>query len=265
MNSRDTTTFPDRAMTRHLRTAAVAVALTAFVVAQSASVETARTLLQKRADIWQIITKEKSDWQVGREILVDRIGMARRETESLRARTAEHETNITRADLQNGELEAEKKKLEAASDSLAAPVAALENRLRDLLPRLPAPLRDHVKVMSQRIPGDPVNTAMRLGARFGNLVVILQEIDKWNRGITIVPEMQELSDGTKAEVTAMYLGIGQAYYVSPDEKHAGVGMATAKGWVWQHADEAAPRVRQAIDIYQKKKTAAFVQLPVRIQ
>ncbi|MFO1078664.1 MAG: DUF3450 family protein [Planctomycetota bacterium] len=249
-----------------LCTAACAAALAALAPAQTKeALEEARAALQKRAEAWQLISKEKSDWALGKEILADRIGMAERETKGLREKTADADKNILESDKKHAELVAENDRLEAATAGLSAPLAALEQRLRALLPRLPQPLRDHVSTLSQRLPEKPDESGLHLGERFAAVVTILQEIDKWNRAVTVGPEIQRLSTGATAEVTAIYLGIGQGWYVTTDGKHAGIGTASDAGWVWTPADGAAEAVQAAIDIYKKKKTAAYVQLPVTVQ
>ena len=89
-------------------TCLMALAATAAAQSQAAQnkeiVQNARTLLQQRAEAWQVITKERADWKLGREILTDRIGMAKRETEGLRGKTAEADQNITEADRKTEEL-----------------------------------------------------------------------------------------------------------------------------------------------------------------
>ena len=56
-------------------------------------------------------------------------------------------------------------------------------------------------------------------------------------------EVRSFRDGNTAEVTALYLGIGQGYYVSASGTVAGVGTATADGWVWTPANDRAGRDR----------------------
>ncbi|MCR9246593.1 MAG: DUF3450 domain-containing protein [bacterium] len=271
-------TSPSRFTTRSLRMAASAVCLSAMLAAQGdagsssrpgngsggSEVANARALIRKRAETWNIITKERENWQLGREIVKDQIAMAARETKSFKEKTAKADENITATDRKNDELTKQRDRLEGAAKSLVDPVSKLEKRVLDLLPRLPEPLRRHVKLMSQRITLDPEKANPSLAIRFGNVAAILQEVDKWNHVITIEPELLELEDGRRAEVTVLYLGIGQGYYVSPDNKFAGVGSANSKEWVWQPANEAAAKIREAIEIYQKKKTAKFVGLPVRV-
>ncbi|MCA8977306.1 MAG: DUF3450 family protein [Planctomycetes bacterium] len=261
-----------RARMSALRSITCLMALAATAAAQSQAaqnkeiVQNARTLLQQRAEAWQVITKERADWKLGREILTDRIGMAKRETEGLRGKTAEADQNITEADRKTEELVTVNEALKQASASLEQPIVALEQRTLNLVKRLPQPLIDHLALMTQRIPTDAEKAkGIRLAVRFGTVVAVLQEIDKWNQTITIAPELIELGSGQRAEVTAMYLGVGQGYYVAPDGKHAGIGTAGGEGWSWTPADDAAPRIELAIDIYNKKQTAAFVKLPVRIQ
>jgi Protein of unknown function (DUF3450) len=93
---------------------------------------------------------------------------------------------------------------------------------------------------------------------------MLNEINKFNREITMTSEVRTLPDGTSAQVTAIYLGIGQGYYVGADGTVAGVGTATADGWVWTTATAAAPRIAEVIAILKNEQVAHFVELPVRI-
>jgi hypothetical protein len=66
-------------------------------------------------------------------------------------------------------------------------------------------------------------------------------------------------------VTALYVGIGQGYYATADGKAAGIGSSTPEGWVWTAANDAAPRISQAIAILKNEQAASFVQLPAEIQ
>jgi hypothetical protein len=59
----------------------------------------------------------------------------------------------------------------------------------------------------------------------------LNEVNKFNREITVSSEVLTLSGGASAEVTALYVGIGKAYYVSRNGSAAGIGTASPDGWV----------------------------------
>ena len=72
-----------------------------------------------------------------------------------------------------------------------------------------------------------------------------------------------LADGRPAEVKALYIGLGQAYYVSA-KGEAGTGRPGASGWEWQPVNEIAARVTDAMQVLQSKATPHFVSLPVKI-
>jgi hypothetical protein len=115
------------------------------------------------------------------------------------------------------------------------------------------------------MPEDPEESKLSLGERFQNIIGILNEVTKFNREITVRSEVRTLPDGSSAEVTAMYVGIGQAYYVNAAGDIAGVGTASAEGWIWTPTNEAAAKIMDAIAILNNEKVADFVQLPVTIE
>jgi hypothetical protein len=228
-------------------------------------VENARSILEKWVETRRIISKEKRDWALGREMLNERIELVKREIETLRTRIGDAEESIAEADKKRTELIEENEKLKEVAAALNRTVNTLEGRTGELLKRLPDPIRERVKPLSQRIPDQPDETKLSLGERFQNIVGILNEVNKFNREITVTSEVRTLRDGTTAEVTALYVGISQGYYVSADGKAAGVGTASAEEWMWNPANEAAPEIAKAIAILKNEKVAEFVRLPIRIE
>lgn len=227
-------------------------------------VDDTRAVLEKWVETRRLIAKEKRDWALGKEVLHDRIDLVKREIETLRKRIKDAEDNIADADKKRSELVEENERKKEISKSLSETVLNLEGRTQVLLKRLPDPIRERVKPLSQRLPEDPKETKLSLSERFQNVVGILNEVNKFNREITVISEVRTLGQGTTAEVTSLYVGIGQAYYVSANHKAAGVGVATADGWVWKAANEAAPQIAEAIAIMKNEKPAGFVQVPVRV-
>jgi septal ring factor EnvC (AmiA/AmiB activator) len=228
-------------------------------------VDKTRAALEKWVETRRIISQEKRDFELGREMLTERIELVQREIESLRGKIGEAEKSITEADKKRAELLEENEKLKEASASLSGTVIKLEARTREFLKRLPDPIRERVKPLSQRFPENPDETKLSLGERFQNIVGVLNEVNKFNREITVTSEVRKLPDGTSAEVTALYIGIGQAYYVNGKGDVAGIGTASPEGWVWTPANKAAAGIAKAIAILKNETAAAFVQLPVEIQ
>ncbi|MBZ0257309.1 DUF3450 domain-containing protein, partial [bacterium] len=119
--------------------------------------------------------------------------------------------------------------------------------------------------LSQRLPDGSEEIKISVSERFQNVVGILNEVDKFNRDISVNSEVHELPDGSSAEVSALYLGIGQSYYVGSNGSVAGVGTVSDQEWAWKPANDAAAQISQAIAILKNELPALFVLLPVEIQ
>jgi len=243
----------------------VTLALPAQQEASGQIVETTRTAIEKWVEARSVLGKEKRDWLIGRDLVQARLQLVQREIEGVRSRIAEAEKNTTEADQKREELVAENQRLADAAKGLQESIGTLEERTRKLLLRLPEPLREKVKSVSQRLPEPGVATKLALSERYLTVVGVLNEVNKFQREVTVTSEVRALGDGTTAEVTAIYLGISQGYYATNNGKAAGMGTATATGWEWTPANQEAPRILQMIAILKSEQPAAFVPVPLRLQ
>lgn len=244
-------------------TVSICLAMSSDLVAEK--VDSTRSMIEKWVETRRVISNEKKDWALSRDVLTERLDLVRRETESLRSRISDAEASIAQADGARATLIAERDGLKASSDSLVGTVATLETRVQALLPRLPQPLRDRVQPLSQRLPQDPAATVLSLSERFQNVVGLLNEVNRFNREITVTSEVRSLPDGTSAEVSALYLGIGQGYFVNMTDTAAGVGAGSSAEWQWRQADHAASDIRRAIAILNNEEAAGFVHLPINAE
>lgn len=229
------------------------------------NIDTTRTLIEQWVETQRAISKEKKDWTLGKEMLNERISVVEDEITSLREKIAQTQASISEADKKRAELVQENDKLKTASTTLVDIVTSLESGIQALDRRLPDPIKALIKPLSQRLPKDPNETKLSLSQRFQNVIGILDAVNKFNREITVNSEVRTLSDGTAVEVTALYIGLGQAYYTGRNGTVAGVGRPGANGWQWESADDAADQVTAAIDILKNEKVADFVLLPVKIE
>jgi len=227
-------------------------------------IDATRTALEKWVQTRKQISKEKEQWQLAQEMLSERIRLVQREIKSLRERIDKTETSITEADKKRQELIEQNEKFKQASAALEEKVIALESRTKALLERMPAPLRSEVKPLSQKLPDDPKNTDQSLSKRFQTIIGILNQANKFNSEISLASEVRDLPQG-RVNVRVLYVGLGQAFYVNAARPVGGVGTLGDDGWVWRPANDAAPRIGNAIDIYENNKVADFVPLPVEIE
>lgn len=229
------------------------------------NIDNVRTTLEKWIETRRLISKEKQDWALGREMLNEQIGLVQREITSLGEKITQAKESITDADTKRAELEAENNKFKNASNTLKIIVDELEARTIALNKRLPDPIQERIKPLSQRLPQDPNETKLSLAQRFQNLIGILNEVNKFNREIIVTSEVRTLTDGNVAEVTAIYIGLGQAYYIGAKGTVAGIGRPSEDGWNWEPANEAAAKIADTVAILKNEKVAGFIPLPVKVQ
>jgi len=232
--------------------------------ADVATPDAARASIAKWVETQQLIAKERKDWQDGKQILQSRIDAVGGEIAALGQRLDETRRAASEA---NGKKTGEivvSESLHRTDADLARWVADLEQGLRTLEARLPEPLLQKVKPLYDRMPTDPNATSVSLAERYQNVVGILNEVGKFNGEITMVTEVRTLSDGKPAEVRTVYVGLAQAYYVSP-KGDAGIGRPGTNGWEWVPAKEIATQIERAVEVLQNKAKPTFVSLPVRVQ
>lgn len=229
-----------------------------------ASLEETRVVLSKWIETQQILSKERNEWQQGREILTGRLDLLRREIAGLEEKIKAAETSAVETEAKRETLLAQKSELDASIAQLAGAVTGMEGDVRKLCQSVPDPVRTKLDPLRQRIPEDPATTKVTAAERFQNVLGILDELNKANNELAVTYEVRDLADGKPSEVRVLYVGLAQAYYVSAGGQ-AGIGRPGANGWTWEPSQAIAGDVLLALDIVQAKQSPAFVPLPVKLQ
>ncbi|MGH9749009.1 MAG: DUF3450 family protein [Candidatus Polarisedimenticolia bacterium] len=229
-----------------------------------ADVESTRATVGKWVGTQQIIFKERRDWQQARDILLARIDLMKKEIATLEEKIAEVRRTSDDAAGRRAEVAAEADVLRKTTAGLTAAVGQFEGHLRRLHVALPAPVQEKIAPLYQRMPAGGVASKASVAERFQNVLGILNEINRMNGEIALASEIRPLRDGRPSEVRTVYLGLGQAYYLSAGLE-AGIGRPGSEGWVWEPAPDLAPRIQEVVDILSNKASPKFVSLPVRIQ
>lgn len=228
------------------------------------TLEETRMAMDKWLETQQIISRERKDWQQGKEILLGRLELVKKEVATLEEKTRQAESSVAEANKKRSELLAENDQLKAAGAQLTETVAGMEGEIRQMFKQLPEPIKTKLQPLYQRIPEDPSRTRVAAAERFQNILGILNELNKTNNEITVSYEVHNLADGKPSEVKAIYVGLAQAYYVSA-RGEAGIGCPTADGWKWEPSKAVARDVLTALEILEGKQSPAFVPLPVTLK
>lgn len=228
------------------------------------SLEETRLTLTKWIETQQIISKERNDWQQGKEILQGRIELVGKEVGVLNEKISQSEAAVVESNTKRDQLIAENDLLKSSTTQLANAVTVMEEQVRKLSKLMPEPVSARLVPLLQRIPTDPENTRVSTAERFQNVLGILTELNKVNSEIAVTYEIRTLSDGSSSEVQVLYVGLAQAYFISP-RGEAGIGRPTEDGWKWEPAPATSDAILMALEIIQGKHTPSFVPLPMKIQ
>ena len=230
----------------------------------SSSLEETRLRMEKWIETQQIISKERKDWQQGKDILTGRLELVKKEVGTVEEKTKQAEASVAETNKKRSDLLVETDQLKATSAQLAGAVEKIEIKVRRIYKRLPEPLKAKLQPLYQRIPEEPATTRVSIAERFQNVLGILNELNKANNEISVNYEVRTLADGKPSEVKVIYVGLAQAYYISASGE-AGVGCAVDGSWNWVPSKSSAKDILVALEILQGKQTPAFVPLPVKIQ
>ncbi len=228
------------------------------------TLEETRLKMDKWLETQQIISRERKDWQQGKEILLGRLEVVKKEIATLEEKTKQAESGVAEANKKRSELLAENDQLKASGEQLTRAVAGMEGEIRQMFKQLPEPIQTKLQPLYQRVPENPSKTRVAAAERFQNILGILNELNKTNNEITVSYEVHNLVDGRPSEVKAIYVGLAQAYYVSA-RGEAGIGHPTADGWKWEPSKAVARDVLMALEILEGKQSPAFVPLPVTLK
>jgi uncharacterized coiled-coil protein SlyX len=226
--------------------------------------DAAKASLEKWLETKHLISLEQKDWRIGRELLADRAQVLERELAAVLEKKAQATNETAKLEAQLAEQNSQNEQVAAVVAQMKEAVAGLEKQVPTLMARTPDFFRERVKPLVQRLPKDTAETKAGLPERFQNVIGILNEFSKANGEVTVASEIRALGNGRQTEVKALYIGMGQAYYVSAGGE-AGSGRPTASGWEWQPANGLAASITDVMQILQNKATARFVPLPVVIR
>lgn len=230
-------------------------------------IESTRAMIREYNENQRIISKEKTEQKKSEQLLKQQIELVQHQLEKIKADTAEKRKDITEAQKEWDKLQAENEKLKKATAGLETEIRKLEKRTLEVLAAMPGHVRRQrgVETASGQIPvKDDAAEKKDLARRFLAVTGTLRELHISNRQITLLSEQRKRGDGKDAEVTTMYIGLGQAWYVNAQGTLAGVGRPGPDGWNWTVRNDIAGHIADAIAIHRGDIPARFVHVPVKI-
>jgi molybdenum-dependent DNA-binding transcriptional regulator ModE len=226
----------------------------------------ARSLLQKWAETQRLIASERGEWEQGKSVLQSRIQLLQSSLAENDKKMKEAREKLAEAKTKTAEANEQKKQVKEASDALLELAPKLEKGVRDLCERVPTSVQEKVKILLERMPKEGAEVKNITAAeRMQNVLGILNELNKANTEIASLPEIQDIGGGRKAEVKAVYLGLGQGYYVNAAGDMGGRGTPAAGAWKWAADPSIAKKMIEVLDVMKKTVAPKLVELPATIE
>ena len=207
----------------------------------------------------QLISEERAAWEVEKATLAGLNEVRLRESGQLDEFITAARSRVAEIDAQRSRFAEDENSLKAWRSAMEKEVTSLEQQIRPLLPRFPAPLR--AKVEEALIRLDAPDSDEPLQNRTRDILLVLQAYLEFQNTLTVESDIREIA-GARREVEILYLGMSQAWYVDIDGKHSGHGVPGDSGWNWTEDNSIAPRVRSAIEIQARRAAPTFVELPL---
>lgn len=241
------------------RLAVILLFLTIPIRAQhtDAAVAELRETISKLVDVQALESEERLGWEARKAEMEALLELHQKEIALLDGELAETGRSAPGHDGSTESLKDEIEDLKNSRRLATEAVARNVPRALDIAASLPSPLLAEVvaELISLREwkPSDEPREALR------SILSMLGKAEQFNRRFN---RATQIIDSREAEI--LYLGLGCAFYA--DRKgNAGIGRPAAGGWEWEARPELLPQIRSALEIIDKKRPPAMVELPLRIQ
>jgi len=244
--------------------ATLAVAADAQPATPGEPIDETRAVVGKWAATQELVFQSRRAWEQEKVLLAARVEALGQELAEAEQRLADNRKLLADQRLRQQQQDSSAGENEDLSADVASRLAEFERGVRQVHALLPQPTVAKVDPLYRRIPEDPTSTKVSLAERFQNVLGILNDVNQMNGEILLADEIRPLSDGTPAQVKTVYVGLGQAYFISA-RGEAGVGHPTPDGWVWTPANALSREINVVIQMLQNKIKPQFVSLPVTLQ
>ena len=233
----------------------------------SESIGSTREAMRLWVQTRQVISAEERDWRLGKELLESEIQATRNEIARRRDDIRKARAGLTETDRERLSLIKSNDELKRSAEGLKQTVARLENGVRRLVPRMPDPLleRDDVRSLLSSLGDGTIKPGTSLADRYRVVMGVLGALDKFNREVGDFRETLVVGERPEAEYRTVYLGLGQAFFISRGEDVAGVGRPGPEGWRWEAVEKGdLPRIIELMKVVDNEMPARYVELPVVI-
>lgn len=212
------------------------------LAAQAAETQSLETLMTTWLNIESQRGALVTDWNERKQQLEQRASLLEREADVLENMLQEADQDLSQVDSHRKELTAQQQELENEQDQLESAIRQASIKLSALSARIPPPLQDSWQKGLQRIEREELT----LSEKLEQILNLAKQAEQFERRVAIhndvisIPNGSDMADAKSLEVTQIYLGLSQGWYVNKSGEYYGYGYADADGWHWQHMNTQSP-------------------------
>lgn len=202
----------------------------------------------------------KKNWHSQKPLLTQQLALLTAEKKQLMTLITVDANNTKNVDIKRKALLKEQNQLEQQQTQLTQQLALLTSQLTFINHLLPPPLKKTWQKEHQALGAEP-----ELSLQLQVALAKLASLAEFEQRISLHEMPLTSPQGAEIMVKQLYLGTGIAWFTSADGQNCGWGQADNKGWSWHFdAQDNATAIKQAIAIFEKKRQADFVELPIKL-
>jgi hypothetical protein len=211
------------------------------------------TDLERQKDILQ------ANWRTDKPILEQQLLLFEREARELDAYLETSAQQQDEVEQRRLELLEEQTRLEREQDALERSLAQASRGLETLHPQLPPPLFEAWTEDLPRLRSPLLTPTEKLQL----MLELLEQLDDFQRKITLHQSVMTMADGRDYEVKQVYLGLSHGWYVTADGRFGAAGAAGTSGWQWTAVTDNQA-ITDIVGILERRVEPALVSIPLKL-
>lgn len=238
---------------------------TTMVASGTVTITDLDALVGRWMDLRSATADETRQWQARREQWQVEIRLLEEEKAKLAREVDAFKTFASTLEKDRVTLLARKETMKQVLQALEPLIARTEKRLQAWRPWIPTALAPRLGKIFDALPqAADTGSQSPLSERIQRVVALYTQIETLQAGLHTTREILDTGNAARRQVDILYIGLARAFAVSPDNLWAAVGAPRAQGWEWTERSAVAPQVRLALQLLERQKTAALVDLPMAV-
>ncbi len=221
--------------------------------------------IESNTDRWmetqRRITEARSRWNEERELLRHSVSVLEHEQESLRERVEGYKFAESLYENTRQNVSEALNEHQSSNAQIEANLNQFEGRVRQLVRRLPSPLRESLESQRRILETGQTSNDAKISNRSQNLISILSKIDQFSNNLTLTHRVRTADDGGDFDVRILYWGLAFAYACDAQGERGWILRPTEEGWEWMDRHDKSADIKAVIDVYEKRREPDLIALP----